>query len=185
VVLANSAITEDGSVAHVWVGWVGLALLALRFVWGLVGTSEARFSAFPPNPIAAVGHLRALRHGEHPSYRSHNPAGALAAYAMWATLAVLIGTGIAMTGTGPIAAAQRAASIESEDWSTLDLGGRGGDDGEEDGGEMVEEVHEVAANLILLLALLHVAGVAVESRLMRRNLLRPMMTGDRTGVRRS
>jgi len=41
-----------------------------------------------------------------------------------------------------------------------------------------EEVHEVAANLLLFLAALHVAGVVLESRAMRRNLVKPMILGD-------
>lgn len=186
VVLVNFAVAEGGGVAHVWVGWAGLALLALRLVWGFAGPAEARFSAFPPSPAAAVRHLADLVRGRHPRYRSHNPAGALVAYAMWATLAVIIGTGVAMTGVGPGRSAEMQAAIETQDWSTLDFGARGGEDADgsddaEGRGELLEEVHEVAANLILLLALLHVAGVAVESRLMRRNLLRPMLAGDRRG----
>jgi cytochrome b len=42
-----------------------------------------------------------------------------------------------------------------------------------------EEVHEVVANLLLLLAALHVAGVFLESRAMRRNLVAPMVLGQR------
>jgi cytochrome b len=42
-----------------------------------------------------------------------------------------------------------------------------------------EEVHEVASNLLLFLAALHVAGVFVEGRAMRRNLVKPMVLGDR------
>ena len=40
--------------------------------------------------------------------------------------------------------------------------------------KVAEEVHEVAANLILVLVVLHVAGVAAESRAMGRNLVAPM-----------
>ena len=46
-----------------------------------------------------------------------------------------------------------------------------------------EEIHEMAANLLLLLAVLHVAGVVFESRAMRRNLVAPMLLGK--GDRRS
>ena len=44
-VLMNGLVTTDGSQLHVWIGY---AALALRLLWGLIGTSEARFSAFPP-----------------------------------------------------------------------------------------------------------------------------------------
>lgn len=174
VVFLNALVTKEGGLAHVWIGWAGLALLALRLVWGLVGPAEARFAAFPPNPRAALGHLRDLAARRPRAYRSHNPAGALMVYLLWALMAVVIGTGVAMTGTTPLGAAERQVAIETADWSTLDLG-----ESDREGREALEEVHEVAANLILILALLHVAGVFVEGRAMGRNLVRPMLTGGR------
>ncbi len=173
-VLLNGLVTEDGGIAHVWIGWAMLGLLALRLTWGFVGPDEARFTAFPPSLGGALGHLRALVRGERPRYRSHNPAGALVAYVFWAMLALVSATGIAMTGTGPVGSLERNTAIETQDWSTLDLS----EGGEWD--EWLEEVHELAANLILLLAVLHVAGVAVESRLMGHNLLAPMLAGSRS-----
>ena len=47
-----------------------------------------------------------------------------------------------------------------------------------------EEVHEVASNLILFLVALHVAGVVLESRAMRRNLVAPMLLGPQSRDRR-
>jgi cytochrome b len=55
---------------------------------------------------------------------------------------------------------------------------RDGDDQDDDGvAEVPGDVHEVAANLILVLALLHVAGVIIEGRVLGRNLVRPMILG--------
>ena len=45
------------------------------------------------------------------------------------------------------------------------------------GSEWVEEVHEVMANMMLVLVGLHVAGVAVVSIRHRENLVRAMLTG--------
>lgn len=56
-------MNEGGSLIHVSLGWLVLALLAPRLVWGILGPSEARFSAFPPNPVAALAHLRELMTG--------------------------------------------------------------------------------------------------------------------------
>lgn len=52
---------------------------------------------------------------------------------------------------------------------------------EELGGEWLEEVHEAAANLMLLVVALHVAGVVVSSRLHRENLVVSMVTGRKEG----
>lgn len=174
VVIANYAFTKQGGSVHIAFGWVGLAILILRLIWGFVGPVEARFSSFPPNPMAALRHLGAMLRGAAPHYPSHNPAGALMAYALWACLGVITLTGLGMSGLSPFAQADLEAAVAEGDWSVLVE-----DDGEAQGespyGDVLEEVHEVAANLILILAVLHVAGVAVESRAMRRNLLAPML----------
>lgn len=100
-VIGNAIFTEEGSGWHIWVGYGLAALLALRLLWGLIGPAEARFSAFAPSLSRAAGHLGDIRRGEVREHRSHNPLGALMAYAIWATLLVISGTGIAMSGPPP------------------------------------------------------------------------------------
>lgn len=176
-VLINALISKGGSVVHVTVGWVAMALLLLRLVWGVLGPREARFTAFPPKPAAAIHHLRGLLGGEKPrQYASHNPAGAIMVYAFWITLASVIASGLVMTsGATPMQVAAEKAAVASGDWSALI---RDGDDDESPAfRKATNEVHEVAANLLLILAALHVAGVYVEGLMMRRSLLAPMLFG--------
>lgn len=171
VVIANSFFTKEGGSVHLALGWAGMALLILRMIWGFFGPDEARFASFPPNPMAALRHLRGLFGGHAKTYPSHNPAGAMMAYALWACLGVIILTGLGMSGLSPLRQAEMEAAVAAGDWSVVVE--------EEEGsapfGEVLEEVHEVAANLILLLAVLHVAGVVIEQRVMRRNLVAPML----------
>lgn len=49
------------------------------------------------------------------------------------------------------------------------------------GGEWLEEVHEVAGNALLLVVLVHVAGVLLASRMHRENLVGAMFSGRKTG----
>lgn len=100
-VIGNAILTEEGSGWHIWVGYGLAALLALRLLWGLIGPKEARFSAFPPSPARALNHIGEIGRGEVTQHRSHNPLGALMVYAIWATLLVVCGTGIAMSGPPP------------------------------------------------------------------------------------
>ena len=54
-----------------------------------------------------------------------------------------------------------------------------GEDGEGEGDEVIEEVHEVAANLLFILAGLHLLGVAFETRRSGRGILTAMLPGRR------
>lgn len=179
-VIANGLINKPGGTLHVWIGWLAMALLIARLAWGFVGPREARFAAFLPDPRAAISHLLDLFRGRPREHASHNPAGALMAYALWACLAAVILTGLVMTeGKSPITIAEQKAAVAAGDWSVLVQDDEDGDDEHEGKGEYAKEVHEVAANLMLILALIHVAGVAVESRALGRNLVRPMVHGGR------
>lgn len=181
-VVMNGLITEDGSAAHIWVGWAVIGLLAIRFVWGFVGPSEARFSAFPPNLRAALAHMMDLVRGQPRTHASHNPAGALMVYALWTCLSIVTLTGLVMTDAqSPVAIAEDKSAVAAGDWSVLvERGESDDDDGLKD---IAEEVHEVAANLVFVLAFLHLGGVALESYLLRRNVVTPMLAG-RGKVRR-
>ncbi|MFM2356122.1 MAG: hypothetical protein RLZZ528_1858 [Pseudomonadota bacterium] len=186
-VILNGLVTRGGSSFHVAIGWTAAALLILRLVWGLIGTPEARFSAFPPAPVAALGHLRAVLGGRPRVHSSHNPAGALMIYLLWASLATVIATGLTMTQASPMTLYRQEQAVAAGDWSALVAEGDGaGDDGtgeDKDTMHLVEDIHGTAANLMLILALIHVAGVAVESMALGRNLVRPMVRATRRGGR--
>lgn len=185
VVLWNALIVGEGSAAHIYAGYVLAGLLALRLLWGVIGTRAARFSAFPPSSSRALAHIRAIRAGEHESHVSHNPLGALMAYAIWGTVSVIVASGIAMAGAPPaIEPGTSAAPLmyseageheggESEEHE----GGEGNEGGE--AGEIFEEVHEVAVNLLYVLILLHIGGVAFETARSGRRTILAMLPGGK------
>lgn len=155
-VLLNFTVVSEHSELHEWLGYVALATVVLRMVWGVVGARRARFSSFPPSLAAARDHARTMlspgRHAHSEENRSHNPLGALMVYALWGMLFVVAGTGMLLENFG------EASQI----------------------GEVAEEVHEVTANLLVLMAALHVGGVLLESKLSGINLIR-QMTWSRRG----
>jgi cytochrome b len=186
IIILNAVLTQGGSLVHVWAGWIGLVLLGLRMAWGLVGSPEARFAAFPPRPLRAIAHLQDLARGQVRDTRSHNPAGAMMAYALWLLLAVVIGTGLVMVnGATPMRVAANAAALETADWGDLvNTATPRQDDGDEAEPPWefdLDSIHETAANLMLILAILHVGGVLLEQRALRRNLIGPMLTGRLPG----
>lgn len=201
-VLVNGVFTEEGSDWHVWVGTAMAALLLVRLLWGFIGPREARFSAFPPSPTRAADHVADIMAGRKEHHGSHNGLGALMAYAVWATLAVVAVTGFLMSGvpgtasarveapmvpavTAPLAPVAGEADEEGEEAEDGegDEDGEGGEGGEGagrgEGPEWIEEVHEVAANLLFVLAALHIGGVLFETRRSGPAVIRRMTGGVR------
>lgn len=188
-VLANALFTEEGSTAHVWVGYALAAILALRLLWGFIGPAEARFTAFLPNPARALRHIGEIRRGEKAEHASHNPLGALMVYAIWTCLGVIIATGVAMAGfppqgesheegRPPTAYASAAYGDEAEEaGEEAREDGEGHEGGHEEGG--MEELHEIAVNLLYLLIVLHIAGVVFETRRSGRQVVLAMLPGRR------
>ncbi|TMV08594.1 cytochrome B [Ruegeria sediminis] len=146
-ILVNGAITDDESKLHEWVGYAALGLVAIRLLWGGIGSRNARFSAFPPSPMRAVSHVRRVLRGDHTVQLSHNPLGALMVYNLWLTVIALGVTGYMMT--------------------TLRFLGIG----------WVAEAHELAFYWLLLSVGLHVAGVGFDAWRSGINLVRAMVNG--------
>jgi len=195
-VIANAIFTEEGSGWHIWAGYGLAGLLALRLLWGLIGPAEARFSAFPPSPARAITHLGEIRRGEVVRHRSHNPLGALMAYAIWATLAAIVASGIAMSGPPPADPAAIKGESGEEQAAKPDLPSfvlqtlipparadedegeeAGAGTGENESDEWLEEVHEIAVNLLYVLIALHLAGVVFETRRSGREVVGAMIPG--------
>lgn len=171
-IVLNGFIIDEDALAHIWIGYVALSLLALRLLWGFVGPENARFSAFPISFSGAARHVSGLLKGQHSSYPSHNPLGALMVYALWGTLFVVSVTGVMLDSElFPEDEAEYSRQVEDDHEN---------DDDDDERNELIEDIHEGAANLLLLLAALHVGGVILESRLTGRNLVRAMITGRRS-----
>ncbi|MHC4094101.1 MAG: cytochrome b/b6 domain-containing protein [Planctomycetota bacterium] len=175
-------LTEDDLLLlHVWAGYLLGALVVLRVLWGVVGPRHARFTDFVYRPGKVLGYLRDLALFRAPRYLGHSPAGGAMAIALWIGLLAAVWSGLELyaveEGRGPLAAVS-APRVEAN--ASLFASARANEDREDEeneAGDFWEEVHEVLANLVLLLVVLHIGGVALASLVHRENLARAMVTG--------
>ena len=170
---------EDSLGLHEWAGYGAAALIALRVVWGFFGTRYARFTQFVRGPGTLRAYLGDMLHNREARYLGHNPAGAVMVLAILVTMSGTAYTGwlmedAARLATGP-ALSQIVAPAHADDDG--DAGeGRGGTGG---GESVLKDIHAALANLMLVLVVLHVGGVALASVRHRENLIRAMITGDK------
>lgn len=148
---------------HEAAGYAVAALLALRLIWGFVGSCHARFTQFVRGPAATLAYLGDMLHGRERRHLGHNPAGAAMIVALMVTL-----SGTALSGW--------LLEQSIEEARAVTVAGEHGNR-EVRGDKTLKEVHEMLANMALVLVALHVGGVAVTSWRHRENLPRAMVTG--------
>ena len=132
---------------HIAAGYAIAGLIVLRVAWGVLGPCHARFSTFVRTPREVFAYLRDAVLLKAPRYLGHNPAGGAMILAL---LSMLIGTCV----TGYMMTTDAY-------W----------------GSKWLEHVHEVLANLTVVLIALHVLGVLFASFEHRENLVKSMITG--------
>jgi cytochrome b len=147
LVLVAFFTTDDARWLHEATGYAVLALLALRIIWGIIGTRHALFVSFLAGPRAVLRYVLLLYEGRAPRYVGHNPAGG----AMIAVLLVLLGI---VAGSGWLSETDTYFGVP---W--------------------VDHLHHISAHLLLVLIGLHLAGVFVSSWLHQENLVLAMITG--------
>lgn len=147
--VASAYFLAEQRVLHRRLGYVVIALIGFRLIWGLIGTHHARFVNFVPGPRRFFGYLRDMARGREARYLGHNPAGAAMIVALLITLAAVGGSGY---------------MLGMDAWF---------------GVEWVEDAHKLLVNLLLGLVALHVGGVVLSSRRHRENLVLAMLTGEK------
>lgn len=83
---------------HMLAGITMIFLLLLRIVWGFIGTTYARFSAFKLQPAELMQYLKDTVVAKTKRYLGHNPASSYAAILMFICALGLAFTGMLMTG---------------------------------------------------------------------------------------
>ena len=138
---------------HIWSGCAILTLLIFRLLWGIVGSSTARFASFVRGPRSIMADF-----GGRWTGIGHSPLGAVSVLVLFGAVAVQVGLGLISEDedglyTGPL---YRLVSTDTSD--------------------KARDIHELWFNVILGLIVLHV-GAILFYRLRGRRLTKAMITG--------
>lgn len=165
-VLAALAVFSyvTGHLAGTWLPWhmrsgyAILALLVFRLAWGLFGSETARFSHFLKGPRAAIAYARATFAGAHPHVIGHNPLGGwmvlLLLYAVLAQAVSGLFVDDEISTQGPLAVQVSNAVVAK-----------------------MNALHHFNHWVIVAAVALHVIAILVYHRVLRVNLVGPMVHG--------
>lgn len=148
---------------HLAAGSAIVVLILLRIGIGLLGGGYAGFASFRPSARAALGHLAEIRDGRFHRHLGHNPLGALMVYALGAVLLAL-----ALTGAVALAGFFRQGPFRG--FTGYEVG------------NLVYDLHQPLAWVLLGLIALHLGGVWFESRRAKENLVAAMIDGRKAAL---
>lgn len=172
---------EDRLDLHVWSGYAVGGLILLRIVWGFVGPRHARFRDFLYRPRQVFGYLRGLIRVHARRYLGHSPAGGVMIFGLLLFLILTVATGLMLYGqenhAGPLAPLYGGIAAANAPAAVMRAEHGNGKTAEAEGGESLEELHELFANVTLALVIVHVLGVLATSLVHRENLALSMITG--------
>jgi len=142
---------------HILLGEVMLGLVLFRLIWGVIGSSTARFANFLRGPGRAFAYLR----GRAPGGFGHNPIGGWSVAAMLLLLAVQVGLGLFVSDEDGLNTGPLSHFVSYESARTL------------------ADRHETMFYVLLALIVLHVSAIVYYWAVRRNNLVTPMLTGRR------
>ena len=144
---------------HFYSGVTVLGLVVFRLLWGIFGTSTARFGQFVKGPGAVMSYLRPS--SSLPDTVGHNPLGGWSVIVMLLVLVIQVGTGLFATDIDGIDSGPLSHLVDFDQSRTA------------------AEIHEISFNILIVLVILHVLAVLFYLIVKRRNLIGPMLTGFR------
>jgi cytochrome b len=143
----STSAGEGGKSLHQGAGYVVLALVAMRLIWGCIGSRHARFRDLVLRPKRLLAYLKSRRSGRPRRYLGPDPAGG-------AMIVLLLDLLILTGGSGWLITTDAFWGIA---W--------------------LEDLHKAVANLTVVLVFAHVAGVVFSSVAHRENLVLAMIIG--------
>lgn len=148
-------------------GYAILGLVLFRLVWGLVGTSTARFKQFLRGPRATIAYVRELR-GRKAMYAvGHNPLGGWSVMIMLCLLLFQVISGLFSVDVDGIESGPLSDRIDFET------------------GRWLAMLHGASFTLLEVFIGVHVAAILFYLLYKRSNLITPMLTGGARDIRGS
>jgi cytochrome b len=161
-VMGSVITAKAGAIVwHFRLGYVVLALLVFRVLWGLVGGRWSRFASFIYAPATLLRYLRGQAGPQARLDVGHSPTGALSVFALLGLLIVQVSTGLVaddeIANQGPL---NRYVSSDTVVAAT--------------------SWHKTYGQYLLItLVVLHVVAIVWYLLKKRVNLVRPMLSGDK------
>ena len=151
---------DAGLVWHAWNGYALLVLIVWRLLWGVVGSSTARFRSFLYGPSAALRYAIDFAKRRPRPFLGHNPAGSFAVFAMLGLVGAQGFLGLfsyddhdALVG-GPL-----SSKVPDAVWSAA------------------TQLHHIGFDLIVVVVAVHVAASILYVVWKGENVVRAMLTG--------
>ena len=142
---------------HMQLGFVALALIVFRILWGVVGPKHARFAQFIPSPKRLINYVR------NPNSKTpgHNPMGALMVVLMIVLISLQAVSGL---------------FINDDVYSSGPYYGSISNDLE----KIMLFIHHNVFDFMIAAIVLHIAAITFYWRVKKDNLVVPMITGKKT-----
>lgn len=107
---------ENEHWTHFYSGYAIVTLIALRLIWGVIGSKYARFSEFVRSPSAVFRYMKSMATGNPKRYLGHNPAGGAMILMLLASLLVTTISGMKLLaieeGQGPFASTINVSIVQ-------------------------------------------------------------------------
>ena len=164
-VVGSIVTAQIGGNAMLWhfrLGYLALGLLVFRILWGFVGGRWSRFGSFVHGPARVWAYVWGQRRPDGLDEVGHSPLGALSVWALLGLLSFQVATGLVaddeIANVGPL------NRYVSGDVALLLTGWH----------------KELGESVLIALLVLHVAAVLFYRWVRRKDLLTPMITGDKS-----
>lgn len=145
---------------HFWTGYGVLILVGYRLIYGLVGSTTARFSHFIKSPAAILAYLKTIPSRKVHFHAGHNPVGGLSILAL-----------LGLSGAVAVMGLYSNDDIMNDGPLIRQVGKAASDH--------LTYLHGFWFNILLAVIALHVSAIVFYRLYKKDNLIKPMITGSR------